>query len=632
MEPLFALFRQMQTSEASGTTQVPKPYRYIPLTHPDEIRLIRFVGPGCTAGQAGGNAVIEIYSTRLDSSPVYRALSYTWGAASGTVPVTSDQHGNYIGVTPNCAAALHRLYEDDKETPMWIDAISIDQENLAERSHQVSIMREIYRAAQNVMIFLGEGDADSALAMQYIIDFNKGGRKGRVEFSNSYQAANPPPADLSSEVPNALRNLFKRPWFERVWVIQEANWAKTAEVLCGEYKAAWMDMKYACQAIMLQRKFGIKNAFDPPPILGFILSVSMVHHFDTPGNLLQRLHETRSYKATDPRDKVFALLATGFAYEGKASIPQSRSAQQTIERVRAQRQAMRSTPSIVPDYCKPTSEVYTDMAKDLITRDKNLDVLCGVQGPSEIPNLPSWVPDWSVPSQREVIGTSANKSRYNASGDQLIHAGLSSNQSVPAEVSANGRTLTVHGIIFDTITKLSDPYLAGKTPNSLIQVWEQSVKHLDPYLTGESIGTVFLETIIACRLAHNESARWLQHAPLWRKHWFDDGETAWDKSNQPQPGAPLYGAWQFGEQVKKACSGRKLLGTTNGCIGLAPSGAEIGDGVAILLGGQLPFIIRPAGDGRYTLVGESYLGGLMDGKGMMNKDGSGKDVRALIIQ
>jgi hypothetical protein len=38
---------------------------------------------------------------------------------------------------------------------LWIDAISINQETLEERNHQVGIMGEIYSRAECVIIWLG---------------------------------------------------------------------------------------------------------------------------------------------------------------------------------------------------------------------------------------------------------------------------------------------------------------------------------------------------------------------------------------------------------------------------------------------------------------------------------------------
>jgi hypothetical protein len=62
---------------------------------------------------------------------------------------------------------------------------------------------------------------------------------------------------------------------------------------------------------------------------------------------------------------------------------------------------------------------------------------------------------------------------------------------------------------------------------------------------------------------------------------------------------------------------RRLFASSSGHVGLAPPGAGIGDLVAFLQKGRLPFIVRPAPGYEgvlYTLVGDAYVDGLMYGE------------------
>jgi hypothetical protein len=70
----------------------------------------------------------------------------------------------------------------------------------------------------------------------------------------------------------------------------------------------------------------------------------------------------------------------------------------------------------------------------------------------------------------------------------------------------------------------------------------------------------------------------------------------------------------------------RFMMTTSGWLGMVPLNTQIGDGIYILAGGQMPFVLRrsnvtfsPQGSsdaGRlcYTLMGECYLDQLMDGE------------------
>lgn len=75
---------------------------------------------------------------------------------------------------------------------------------------------------------------------------------------------------------------------------------------------------------------------------------------------------------------------------------------------------------------------------------------------------------------------------------------------------------------------------------------------------------------------------------------------------------------EFTKRIFKACANRRLFVTGKGYIGLAPWNAREGDVVAVLLGGKMPYLLRPRGSDctDYTFVGETYVHGLMEGEAM----------------
>jgi hypothetical protein len=67
--------------------------------------------------------------------------------------------------------------------------------------------------------------------------------------------------------------------------------------------------------------------------------------------------------------------------------------------------------------------------------------------------------------------------------------------------------------------------------------------------------------------------------------------------------------------MKRAAIKRAFFVTEKGYIGLGPSNMEEGDLVYVLSGGQVPFILRPTTlEGGFSLVGETYVHGIMDGE------------------
>ena len=63
---------------------------------------------------------------------------------------------------------------------------------------------------------------------------------------------------------------------------------------------------------------------------------------------------------------------------------------------------------------------------------------------------------------------------------------------------------------------------------------------------------------------------------------------------------------------------RRLFITESGHLGLGPSSMMSGDTVAILFGGNVPYILRPLENGQWHFVGECYLDGYMRGEALGN--------------
>jgi hypothetical protein len=104
----------------------------------------------------------ELNTHTLSQYHDYEALSYCWGDANHTRPIQCN--GTTFSVTSNLEAALLRLRRSDAPRVLWVDAVCIDQSNLAERASQVGHMRTIYRNAARVLVWLGRQEERSELA------------------------------------------------------------------------------------------------------------------------------------------------------------------------------------------------------------------------------------------------------------------------------------------------------------------------------------------------------------------------------------------------------------------------------------------------------------------------------------
>ncbi|KAF3051819.1 hypothetical protein E8E11_004158 [Didymella keratinophila] len=132
-------------------------YRYRQLEFPDSIRMMALL-----PGHDGDDLRICLFQVRRSKVPVYKALSYTWGDAALVCDVHEILSGNTVSITKSLEAALRALRHETDTCTFWVDAICIDQTNVDERGHQVSMMGDIFQSAKIVVIWLGEctGEAE----------------------------------------------------------------------------------------------------------------------------------------------------------------------------------------------------------------------------------------------------------------------------------------------------------------------------------------------------------------------------------------------------------------------------------------------------------------------------------------
>lgn len=216
-----------------------------------------------------------ITSLTAKSLPQYEALSYCWGNVKDTKTITlrhPDFRGEQIQqpftVSANLANALRCIRQEGRNRTLWIDAICINQDDVLERSHQVSFMRSVYKSAARTLIWLGEDDGTVDMAMELAIaivremmHFDQTNQPVRnVEDVNSegheiseHLRDLDKPGNLASQSAslqhfgsaswNALARFLSRPWFRRVWVIQEVAVSDRATAYCGDHEFEWVVME-----------------------------------------------------------------------------------------------------------------------------------------------------------------------------------------------------------------------------------------------------------------------------------------------------------------------------------------------------------------------------------------------------
>lgn len=105
-------------------------------------------------------------------------------------------------------------------------------------------MKEIYHTAQDVVIWIGEDDEDTADGINLLKQVYAAALEGKLpDFSDMFfleeklEQAELPKYD--SSMWKAVIDLYRRAWFSRIWVVQELAVARSAVVYCGRQSLPW---------------------------------------------------------------------------------------------------------------------------------------------------------------------------------------------------------------------------------------------------------------------------------------------------------------------------------------------------------------------------------------------------------
>ena len=467
-----------------------------------------------------------------------------------------------------------------------------------------------------------------------------------------------------------IRAFLRRPYWRRVWVIQEITLRARVTILCGARgEASWE---------MLDRFLGriSRDGRFRGPELDHTLRLCATRTAKEQGKpigLLQLLYETAACAATDDRDRVYAVLGLAF------NVPQYVSR---------------------PRYDWTREAICVDITKTLVRFTRSPDIiLAGGKSPDSWVQLPSWCPaylHWPstlaskslsryLSSQDERYRLGQLTVRWNTTGTskatrdvaQFLSSGalslkgifISSILTLGASVS-DSRAVT-HRTVSPQIASAEEmEHLRAALGRAITLYRKENDEHLLRFLeTRKLIHTLFkldsddplwqtqyhwLETDVS-RLS---LLRWrglnqdllvgghsLKETALSMKLSFEtDGwpETMKDstvayaaREMVPLPATAL----PTNDAMSKIVSahvlsfedlvneGLRLMTTDRNEVGWAHPDARPGDCVFLLAGCSMPAILRPREDGAsYTVVGHAYLDGVMDNEVWQAKSNDLQDV------
>lgn len=603
----------------------------------------------------------QMLYTELDDNVApdleYDALSYVCGPPGHRKEIEiqlpglpgGDNNNRRTNITRSSESAIRLLRDQSKAVRLWVDCACINEDDNDERSQQVRMMGAIFSRARIVHVWLGPEHAGIQAALQIIRDaynIQKNLCRGadacscpgtrhtsisEIELGAFEQGSQPSTHQILQAVYQFhLKNLsdaareyaggakkahisrlmsvfFDHPYFSRVWTVQEVLKSQTAWVRCGTDCVTWPEVQTIGLWLSSDEFRGMEPHLYPSQVAlaGIWLQLSPfpslglnAQHRGSSAQILTLFLSTLDLKATDPRDKLFAILSLAsstMANEDK--LPEA----------------------LLPNYKKSVGQVFADFTRWWICRYKSLEILSMVHchrsrawqrmGSTSNDANPLPTPSWVIPYEGFARWTKAtlvvNNLNFRATGDtspdlELVDFRPKKN---PLVINLSGYEVGAvqdiyymalgecHKGLDSSITDLLHAYHTLFDPGNMAEHWKTG--------TTSAHRTDFRAAQASWRLADHI----VTHSEIY-------------PAIDPVDSKRLNGKYEgIKSNLVPHCIDPCIFTTAEGMVGLCPWNAKKGDVIVLLLGGQVPYLLRSQPDyTEYSFVGECFVKGIMHGE------------------
>ncbi|KAI1325428.1 hypothetical protein F5Y16DRAFT_264381 [Xylariaceae sp. FL0255] len=562
---------------------------------------------------------------------------YIYIKFGGTLPdgvITCN--GYEVPVGGELLRALDCIRDAKEPLRLWVDALCINQDDIDERNEHVKMMTSIYTKTIRVRVWLGDVIGLEWKILQLLDDLGEIFSELKEKLESSTSIAERQRLCKTHPKWNAiewavLAQFMDRAWFERVWVVQEVANARQIVFQTGQLMIPWQYLSGYVETIGNCR---LMEQIPHPSALGNLWTMTSIRKLLKSGSHVSAatvpnfLAELRNFKCTIPSDKIYGVLSI-----------------------------LGPDFLVDVDYSKPAETLFTKIAIDYLqTESVSLLYRCGEPHHPTSLRLPSWVPDWTRPQWTSPFFTRGLK--YNAAGE------------IPSQLSidTSSNTIRVKGRFLDAVDEVNNE---ADIPITQYDPYDWII--LDRGLTAEAVtkminkkaqrkGRDADENMVLMAWPWPKDFSWEKYDNMWRTYicnrlpdnkvpddmyglaWenhiefmFDVTANEEDDDSGPyhklimslfldasgrakrhgfkQLFSGLYSN-QIGKAHKGWCYNRRFFISEAERYGWAVDGTLAGDKVAIIYGGDFPFLLRDAGDGTYKIVGDCYIHGLMDGEAL----------------
>ncbi|RAL02265.1 HET domain-containing protein [Aspergillus ibericus CBS 121593] len=269
----------------------------------------------------------ELFSYNLSRSSngghLYEVFSYVWGSPARSRSIILN--GCSFLIMESLHTALLHLRDTQLDRVLWVDAISINQDDDSEKSKQIPLMRMIYAQARRVVVWLGMGWGYGDKALELL------GSLGRKQN----------PESINEKDRERCEALLQRDWFRCIWVLQEVGVAQSIIIMCGTVQ---INGHIFCE--------GLDNLEPSPRLMARVSPVSYLikgalfrsHDRDLSVPTLsigELVSMYRNHNVIKQHDKVYALL--GLSSDSNSAV-------------------------LAPDYERPWHEVFRQAAQHVFAK------------------------------------------------------------------------------------------------------------------------------------------------------------------------------------------------------------------------------------------------------------------------
>lgn len=584
-------------------------FEYKPIEHPSQIRIM-YLLPG------DSNDIFHCILRHVDLEdsklPWFDALSYVWGDPYIPNQPMRLSHYNHEfinisksshlfkekPITASLASALRNWRNNDNiARALWVDAVCINQNDLAERGREVLKMCKIYSQAKRVLVWLGLPHELAALGLLPEFAHNAGERAGsyaiEVEAGIKWTERLAPSYNVldvdkhPQNLPIGDRNLwpntsefrgllwlYQSPWFERIWVLQEVVLATGSILVCCGRSTAHI-------GVLIYAAFYIRKMIDTTTSLLFRVQVMRVLSFHDrmvafkkpgfyqrplPERLLIALCQTGGFlKATVDHDQLYGLLGIVLKADEEADS------------------------ALIPNYKKTRQNFLGDLARYLIEATGTAAVLQAWDKDSR--ESPCWLPTWKATTQTPYLPLERTK-KYT----QVRLSNIQNHLHVNA--SAFGKLMMVHTLSAEALDKPSAREFLQKLEGVITKYFESNAN-------GDFISSdIVLGSLILLRKTTiGQLEEYKERYRIFLGHRAWPGAIKYPSKDQAEDDEAIlaYIRGFIGVQIK-------IIATSKGHFGFTWNDVNIDDVVYWIPGCRQPLVLRSCELG-YTIVGRCDLHG-----------------------